>query len=169
MRKLLTLTTLFVLLSCQSESRNAQNPLKTGELITPSGETIETTLAVTPTEQEQGLSGIQPEDFSQSQGMLFFNLSDDERNFWMPDTYFDLDIFYLDESLKILDIVRKLPHYKGRANPQLIPRARGVWCRHVLEMKASSKISSGLKIGDTLKWKGEQNLQDLEKSLKSKQ
>lgn len=157
MGKLLTLLLLLTLSACQSESRNskdAQNPLKKVELITPSGESIETTVAITPAEQEQGLSGVKPEDFEANQGMLFFYLSEDERHFWMPDTYFELDLFYLDKDLKIIDIIRKLPFYVGRANPDQIPRARGVWCRHTLEMKSASAIAEKLKLGDVLKWKG---------------
>jgi uncharacterized protein len=101
---------------------------------------------------EQGLSGVKAEDLSDDQGMLFFYLTDQEMHFWMPDTYFDLDLVYLDSNLKIIDIIRKLPHYIGRSNPDLIPRARGVWSRYVLEMKASSSISGKLKIGDLLTW-----------------
>lgn len=165
MGKLLALLLLLTLSACQSESRNSkdgQNPLKKVELITPSGETIETTVAITPAEQEQGLSGVKPEDFQDNQGMLFFYLSEDERHFWMPDTYFDLDLFYLDKDLKIIDIIRKLPFYVGRANPDSIPRARGVWCRHTLEMKSTSAIAQKLKAGDVLKWKGAYSLEQTE-------
>jgi hypothetical protein len=58
--------------------------------------------------------------------------------------------------------VRKLPFYIGRANPHLIPRARSVWARHVLEMKSGSEIAESLKIGDTLNWKGPQDLYETE-------
>lgn len=170
MRKLLILTLLFTLLSCQSESQNKQSTqksLKQVELITPAGEPIFTKIAVSPEEQEQGLSGVKPEDFSENQGMLFFYMEDGERSFWMPDTYFDLDLFYLDKELKIIDIIRKLPFYIGRANYELIPRARTVWSRHVLEMKSNSKISEKLKIGDQLKWKGNFSLTETEDRLKS--
>lgn len=168
MRKLLTLSLLLVFfLSCQSESRKS-DPLKYVELVSPSGEVIETTLAVTPAEQEQGLSGVKAEDFEDNQGMLFFYTQDDEKNFWMPDTYFDLDLIYLDKDLKILDIIRKLPHYIGRANPELIPRARGVWCRHTLEMKATSPLSQKLKIGDVLKWQSKIPLEEADKKIQEK-
>lgn len=157
MRKFLTLLLLVTLWSCQSESRN---PLKRVELKTPAGDTIKTTLVFTPQDMEQGLSGTKPEDFDEDQGMLFFYLVDDEKNFWMPDTYFDLDLIYLDKDLKINDIIRKLPHYIGRANMDLIPRARGVYSRHVLEMKSTSAISHKLKIGDQLVWKSELSLEE---------
>lgn len=163
MRKLLSLILLLTLIACQSESRNSRNGLdRKIELITPGGESIETTLAIDPKEQEKGLSGTKPEDFDEDEGMLFFYVGEDERHFWMPDTYFDLDLFYLDKDLKIIDIIRKLPHYIGRASPELIPRARGVWSRHVLEMKSSSAISQRLKIGDILKWKDETSLKETE-------
>lgn len=152
MRKFLTLLLLLSLWSCQSESRN---PLKKIELKTPAGDVIKTTLVFTPKDMEQGLSGTKADDFNEEQGMLFFYLADDEKNFWMPDTYFDLDLIFLDKDLKINDIIRKLPHYIGRNNPDLIPRARSVWARHVLEMKASSPISQKLKIGDQLRWDSE--------------
>lgn len=165
MRKLIGLILLFTLMSCQSESRkriDQTNPLKVVRLVTPSGETIETTLAITPAEQEQGLSGVKPEDFSDTQGMLFFYTQEDERHFWMPDTYFDLDLFYLDKDLKITSIIRKLPHYKGRANAHLIPRARGIWARHVLEMKSTSEVAKKLKEGDVLQWNGSLTLAETE-------
>lgn len=163
MRKFLALGLLFVLCSCQSVSRD---PLKKVELVTPLGTHIETTLAITEADQNQGLSGVNEKDFDNDQGMLFFYADDFEKYFWMPDTYFDLDLFYMDKDMKILDIVRKAPHYIGRANPELIPRIRGVWCRHVLEMKSSSEIAKSLKIGDQLQWKSSLSLQETEKKIK---
>ena len=167
MRKLLTVLMLFTLIACQSESRNNKGVSRSLELVTPSGEIIETTLAITPAEQEQGLSGVKPDDFSDKQGMLFYYLDDGEKNFWMPDTYFALDLIYLDKDLKILDIIRKLPYYVGRANPNLIPRARPVWSRHTLEMKATSPISQKLKVGDVLKWQGEDTLEDTDSRIRA--
>lgn len=164
MRKFLTLLLLITLWSCQSESRN---PLKYVELKTPAGDSIKTSLVFTPHDMEQGLSGTKPENFDEDQGMLFFYLVDDEKNFWMPDTYFDLDLIYLDKDLKINDIIRKLPHYIGRANPELIPRARGVYSRHVLEMKSTSAISGKLKIGDQLIWKSDLSLDETASKISS--
>ncbi|WP_408097624.1 DUF192 domain-containing protein [Peredibacter sp. HCB2-198] len=164
MRKFLTLALLLVLFSCQSVSRD---PLKKVELVTPAGVKIDTTLAITEADQNQGLSGVKEDDFDDNQGMLFFYAEDFEKYFWMPDTYFDLDLFYMDKDLRILDIVRRAPHYVGRASPELIPRIRGVWCRHVLEMKSTSEIAKALKIGDKLEWKSSLSLQETEAKIKS--
>lgn len=168
MEKFLTLLLLIFFFACQSESQNhTKKNFNNIELITPTGNLIQTTIAYTPSQQEQGLSGVRPENFDDDQGMLFFYLEDGERLFWMPDTYFNLDIFYLDKNLKIIDIVRKLPFYIGRSNPQLIPRARAVWARHVLEMKSNSEIAENLKIGDTLNWRGNTNLHETENLIKN--
>lgn len=163
MRKFLTLALLFTLWNCQSVS---DNPLKKVELITPKGEKIKTTLAITEDDQNQGLSGVKAEDFDDDQGMLFFYLEDFEKYFWMPDTYFDLDLFYMDKDLKIIEIIRRAPHYVGRANPDLIPKLRGVWCRHVLEMKSTSEIAKALKIGDKLTWKSSLSLSETEAKVR---
>ncbi len=165
MLKLLTVLFLFQLFSCQSESAHKAENIYKISLKTPQGATISTEIALTPHQQQQGLSGIQNKDFSDDQGMLFFYKEESEKYFWMPDTYFDLDIFYLDKNFKILDIVRKLPHYKGRNNPELIPRARGIWARHALEMKSGSDIANSLKIGDGLIWSGEPRPEELQKYL----
>lgn len=157
MRKFLTLLILLSLWACQSESRKTENSL---QLKTPYGDLVKTTLVYTPQDMERGLSGTKADEFEEDEGMLFFYLAEDEKNFWMPDTYFDLDLIYLDKDLKITDIIRKLPHYIGRNNPELIPRARPVYARHVFEMKASSPISAKLKIGDKLEWISSESLQE---------
>lgn len=165
MRKFLALTLLLIIASCQSVSRD---PLKKVELVTPAGQTVDTTLSISESDQNQGLSGVKEGDFDDDQGMLFFYLDDFEKYFWMPDTHFDLDLIYLDKDLKIIDIVRRAPHYVGRANPDLIPRIRGVWCRHVLEMRSSSAISQALKIGDQFKWKSSLSLLETENKIRQK-
>lgn len=162
MTKFLTLLLLFTLGACQSESRN---PLRSLNLKNAVGDAVRTRLVYTSKDMEQGLSGIKAEDFEKDEGMLFFYLVDDEKHFWMPDTYFDLDLIYLDKDLKVLDIIRKLPHYIGRANTDLIPRARGVWSRYVLEMKADSPISAKINIGDKLEWVSSLSLKETEEKI----
>lgn len=163
MRKFLTLLLLFSLIACQSESQDSLAKL---ELKSPSGEIIKTRLVYTPEKMQQGLSGIKPDQFREDEGMLFFYLQEQEMHFWMPDTYFDLDLIYLDKDLKITEIIRKLPHYIGRANPDMIPRTRGVWSRHVLEMKATSPLSQKLKVGDSLTWSASIEMNDAEERIK---
>ena len=163
MGKLLTLCLLFAFASCQSQSKD---PMKYVELVTKNGETIKTTMAITPAEQEKGLSGTQSSDWDEDQGMLFFYLEDSDLAFWMPDTYFDLDIFYLDKDLKVVDVVRKVPHFVGKTPYASIPRVRAVWARHVLELKAGSKLSDSIKVGDLLQLQSPMTLQQIESKIR---
>ena len=39
---------------------------------------------------------VREADFENDEGKLFFYLSYSTRTFWMPNTYFNLDIIYLD-------------------------------------------------------------------------
>jgi uncharacterized membrane protein (UPF0127 family) len=166
MIKFILLLLLLAFSACQSGLRptDSENQVV---LLTPSRHKILTKIALTAKEQEQGLSGVKPEDFNDDEGLMFFYLEEDERHFWMPDTYFDLDLIYLDKNLVVQDIIRKLPHYQGRLNPELIPRARPVWARHVLEMKSSSSISQSIKIGHRLEWQGSISLNEFELKLRN--
>lgn len=167
MRKFLTLALLALLLSCQSESgKPFQDVIRHMEIITPRGEVVKTRLVFTEEDQVQGLSGVKPNQFREDEGMFFFYLDDGAKYFWMPDTYFDLDLFFLDKDLKIIDIIRKLPHHIGRHNEHMIPRARGVWSRHVLEMKSGSTIATKLQVGEKLEWKGKFNLEETHQRIR---
>lgn len=141
------------------------DPLKNIELLTPTGEVIKTSLAYTPKAHADGLQNVQPEEFSEQDGKLFFYLKESARTFWMPNTYFDLDIIYLDEDLKITDIVRDMEHYTGNVNSE-IPRAPTITSRHVLEMKSTSEIADGLKVGDQLQWESQMTLQQTESEIR---
>ena len=141
------------------------DPLEQVELVTPNGEKIKTSLAYTPEDQLEGLQNVQPDEFSEQEGKLFFYLEDDARTFWMPNTYFDLDLIYLDQDLKITEIVRDLDHYTGDVDAE-IPRAPTVTSRHVLEMKSSSEIADRLKVGDQIQWESPMTLQQTESEIR---
>ena len=144
-----------------------QNPLKDVVLQTSSGDKIQTSIAYTEEDQLDGLQNVQDSEFAEDQGKLFFYLSESARTFWMPNTYFNLDIIYLDEDMKIIEIVWNMPHYTGDVNSE-IPRAPTITSRHVLEMKAGSPISSKLKVGDTLKWQSSLTLDETESRVEER-
>lgn len=143
-----------------------RNPLKELELITPSMEEIEVELAYTNQEKNLGLQGVRDEEFKENQGKLFFYHTDNTRTFWMPNTYFNLHIFYLDKNLIITDVAWDVQHYSG-SETSLIPRAPAIRSRHVLEMKASSTIASKLKVGDRLIWVSSLNPEETEEGLRN--
>lgn len=186
MKNLLSILILTILISCgqggsssslslqesnqdttSTDSPTTKDPLKYAELVSPEGQTIRSSIASTAAEQTKGLQGVRDNEFAEDEGKLFFYLSTSTRSFWMPNTYFNLDIIYLDQNLKILNIVWNIPHYTGNVNSE-IPRAPAITSRHVLEMKAGSLISSRLKIGDTLGWKSSLSLDELENKIRNR-
>lgn len=146
------LFTLLILgsLSCKDQDDAPNNP-SNGTVLLNSGKTIRIKIVYRPEEVTRGLSGVSPKDFKDDQGLLFFFPELGSRSFWMPDTYFDLDIIFLDNDLKVLDIVRDVPHHPGFQEP--IPRVKTVQAWHVLEMKAGSSHAQEIKIGQKLSWK----------------
>lgn len=164
--------------SCQKESPHSENasptstteeadPLKQVPLLTPQDETIDTSLAWKTEDLLRGLSGVRADEFDIDDAKLFFYLREESRTFWMPETFFDLDIFYLNEDLEIIEIVRDLPHHPSREEP--IPRAPAVISRYVLEMRSDSPIARGLRVGDSLRWNSPLSLQQTELRIRQQQ
>ena len=129
-----------------------------GRLATSSGLIIKVQLAISIEGQSLGLSGKPKGSLTDNEGMLFVYREDDHRSFWMPDTYFDLDIFFLDKDLKIVYLYRKFPHHPGREEPPTIARTKPIFSRYILEMDALSPLSQKLKIGDSFKWLEKESL-----------
>mgnify|MGYP003999875497 CR=1 FL=1 len=137
--------------SCQSKYDPGAS-YQRGILTTPRSKTIETIVAETASQQTQGLSGVKAESFKENQAMIFYYPTEGYRSFWMPDTYFNLDIFFLSPKLKILAIERNVAHHPGKSEPPAIARTPTIYCAHVLELKAGSSISKELAVGDILTW-----------------
>ena len=124
--------------------------LRTVTFVTPKGSGIITELAIKEVEQVEGLSGRPSEEFGSHQGMLFYYKESGVRSFWMPDTYFNLNIYFLDENLKIVDAALNVPAHPGREEPPRIHRTAPVYARHVLEIRADSPLAKELSIGSSL-------------------
>ncbi|TNF25401.1 MAG: DUF192 domain-containing protein [Deltaproteobacteria bacterium] len=153
----------FLLLACNSgqqhnsssktEEAAAQDPfaeVREIKLAMPSGKVIDTKLAITSAEQTKGLSGTKSQDFGPYDGLLFFYLQDDLKGFWMPDTYFDLAIIFLDSDFKVVGY-EIAPHHPGMTEPPQIYRTKSYLCRHVLEIRADSPLVAELQKGMELK------------------
>lgn len=132
---------------------------------------IKAFLALRSVEQVQGLSGLKSTDLFDQEGMLFIGKEQLWRGFWMPDTHFDLDIYFLDRDLKILAKEIGVKHYPYPAsqNPHLIPRTQQYQSYHVLELKTGSKISAQLEVGDSLVWGSNPDLQEILKDTRLSQ
>lgn len=122
-------------------------------LSTSKGKEIQTVLAVTEKNKNQGLSGVQKNSFNKDQAMLFYYKKDGMRKFWMPNTYFNLDIFFLDAKLEVKYIERNVPHHPGFSEPPKIYRTKVYFSRYVLEMRSDSDLAKSIKPGHKLSLK----------------
>lgn len=136
--------------SCQTQS----DPAIRGELSFPDGEVLKLELAVTDQEQTRGLSHRTKEDFPKDRGMLFVYSNNDFRQFWMPETFFDLAIAFLNENFVVMAVENPVAHHTTRIEP--IPRTDRYWSRHVLEVRSDSPFAKLLRPGVQLSPKGEE-------------
>lgn len=134
---------------------------KKAQISLGTGEKLEVILAITPQEQEKGLSNIKPKDFKDNQVMLFTAKKMKLRQFWMPETFFDLDIVFLSSDLYVLDIDRGVKKHLTRYPRNEVPLSKPVYCTHVLEIKSESPLAKKIKIGDFLKFEGPMSLSQI--------
>lgn len=153
LNKVLILSILYSFLLVSCSSKDPFPHLKKGTLELPGGIKIITHIAEDPKSQTKGLSGLKDSDFSDDQAMIFFYHTNSSKQFWMPDTHFNLDIFFLDKDYKVLAVDRDVPHHPGMEEPPRIPRTRVVYSRHVLELKSSSPHAKSILVGQTLNFK----------------
>lgn len=116
-------------------------------LATPSGKLIKAFVAKSDVEQTQGLSGVKPAQLADNEAMLFWYEKAGPRRFWMPNTYIDLDIFFLTEDYKVIHIERKVKSHPGMKEPPMIARTPVIYAHHVLELKTTSSLSQEIQKG----------------------
>lgn len=160
--KLINFLALFLVLSGQLVACNSEVNFKnytSGTIELPSGEKLKTYLAINEKQQMQGLSQLQDDQFKNDEAMLFTSSRSTFRQFWMPETYFNLDIIFLNKDLYVLDIHRNLAHYPKKGPRELVPISKRVRCQHVLEIKSSSPLAKKIQPGMMLKWLGPKSLE----------
>jgi uncharacterized membrane protein (UPF0127 family) len=126
-------------------------------------------LAISKEDQTRGLSGLRPADFKNNEGMLFINAEESPRTFWMIDTYFNLDIIFLDKNLTIVGMEKNVPAHPGKDEPPLIFRTNTYQSQFVLETKSDAPFCNGLKIKDRLKFIGKPNLSEITLKIRQTQ
>jgi uncharacterized protein len=99
------------------------------------------TVAVTPQEQEKGLSGHAP--LAKDEGMLFQFATPAKRGFWMKEMLFPIDIIWLDGDLRVLSFfedVRPDSYPKSYDSPSDM--------QYALEVAVGTVSSRGIAVGD---------------------
>ena len=115
----------------------------TGEAIQLKGEMVRITVADSPLERSQGLSGR--EGLAADEGMLFVFPEDGVYGFWMKDMLFSIDMLWLDASGNIV-------HIEKRVAPETYPQSFSstVPARYVLELPAGYSDEHNLSVGDNM-------------------
>ncbi|PIP94537.1 MAG: hypothetical protein COW00_08460 [Bdellovibrio sp. CG12_big_fil_rev_8_21_14_0_65_39_13] len=165
--KLIIFLSLTFLIACNSDKDSFGDVRKTN-LVLSSGRMLTVKLAITPEEQQQGLSGLKDQDFPDEEGMLFYYKNMGPKRFWMPDTYFNLDIIFLDQDMKVIAIERNVPAHPGRTEDPPIAQTRTYLARHVLELKANSQIAKTIREGDKIIWQKPETPNQIESSIRQK-
>ena len=157
LRKMTLLSTFVVLLSisCHSDNKVATHRpwyqgYKVKSLLLPSARMLRVYMADTPEKQEKGLSGVK--SLKENEGMVFSYKSMTPLRFWMPDTYINLDIFFMDEKLNVIYIERNVSAHPGRKEPPAIKRTATVRAQMALELQHGTEAAKSIILGQQLKW-----------------
>lgn len=99
--------------------------------------------ATTGSQRVKGLSNR--ENLPQNQGLLFVFEKPDFHKFWMKDMYFPIDIIWIDENWKIIDITKNI-------SPETYPKTFSpkLPAKYVLEVNADFGENSKINIGDRI-------------------
>lgn len=141
------------LTSCNASSIEHLKSYEQAQLELPTGELIKVYVAKSDSQQRKGLSGVKAKDFVGNVGMLFPEKEMRMRQFWMPETHFNLDIIFMNEDYYILDIHRNLQHSPKKPTEGNATYSKAVFSQHVLELKAGSELANKVKPGMVLKFK----------------
>lgn len=104
-------------------------------------------LARTPVEVERGLGGR--DSLGPHEGMFFVFPASDRYAFWMRDMRFSIDVVWLDEKLRVVDVKADTP-------PESYPAtfAPSAPARYVLEVPAGYAAAHGIGIGTQASFAG---------------
>jgi uncharacterized membrane protein (UPF0127 family) len=145
---LIFITSCFSLSSAKQQSGLENYEIK--KVALANGQVISAFLADDEVKQEKGLSGVKV--LKDHQGMIFVYPKLMYLRFWMPDTYLNLDIFFLDKNLNVIYIERNVPAHPGRKEPPKIARTANIYAQVVLELRSGTINAKSIKKGDRLKW-----------------
>lgn len=108
-----------------------------------SGAPLKVTVAATPEARKLGLSGTK--SLRENHGLLFAFDTTEKHGIWMKDMEFSIDIFWLNEQLRIV-------HVEERVSPSSYPEVftPDTPARYVLETQAGYREQFSLEEGDQL-------------------
>jgi hypothetical protein len=113
----------------------------------PDGFKVAAELALTEEERSKGL--MFRKELREDRGMLFVFEDGGEKNFWMKNTFVELDMIFLDKDLKVKKIFHRVPPMTpGQGEPEVARASAPALC--VLELAGGTARRHGLKPGTRL-------------------
>jgi uncharacterized protein len=100
-------------------------------------------VAKTPDETRRGL--MYRRSMPDNHGMLFVFDGMTERSFWMKNTYIPLDMIFIDDNGKVVNIISDVPPLSSTSRKSIYP------CKYVLELNAGKAASGGITVGSVMK------------------
>ncbi|MFA6433115.1 MAG: DUF192 domain-containing protein [Elusimicrobiales bacterium] len=117
-------------------------------LVLPDGFRVKVELALTQEEQAKGL--MFRKELAGDRGMLFVFKDGGGKDFWMKNTFVELDIVFLDKELKTSRVFHRVtPSKPGESDPEVSRVSAPAFC--VLELSGGAARRHGLKPGARLK------------------
>ena len=107
-------------------------------------------MAVNVIDQARGL--MFRDELADDAGMLFIFMEMAERSFWMFRTRIPLDIIWLDNQRRIVEISANTPPCESEERSGCPSHGGAVPSQYVLEIAAGQAAAHGLRIGDRLRF-----------------
>lgn len=107
---------------------------------------INATVAANSNDQKKGLS--KRASLPLNEGMIFVFDQSGSYPFWMKDMKFAIDIIWLDEQKKVVDIASDVPAQPGKSERDLIVYKPKDNSKYVLEVNAGLSALNNIQVGD---------------------
>ena len=130
----------------QTATDSAQTQKKESTQITIKDLTIQAKIADEPKEHQIGLADYS--SLSLGEGMLFVFDTSASYVFWMKNVEFAIDIIWIDENKKIVDIAPNVPPEPDKGEKELTRYKPKSDAKSVLEINAGISALHNLQIGD---------------------
>lgn len=131
-----------IVASSYADAPPASQPTTLPTVVIPiAGQPFTLEIADEPDEQQTGL--MYRTSMSADHGMIFVFPFAEVRAFWMKNTFIPLDIIYLDDQAKVLNVEPMVPH-------DLAPVRSDGKARYAIELNAGTAARIGVKRGDEI-------------------
>jgi uncharacterized membrane protein (UPF0127 family) len=120
-----------------------------GEVIFPDKTRVSVEIARTEPERARGL--MFRERMGAEEGMVFLFEEEGSYPFWMKNTLIPLDMIWLDRGRRIVHIAHSVPPCKADPCPSYPHEGAALY---VVEVNAGFAKKHGVKVGDSLEFKG---------------